>query len=179
MSAEITYKKKDIWKIAYPIMICLLMEQLIGMTDTAFMGRVGEVELGASAIGSVFYMMIFMMGFGFSIGSQIIIARRNGEGNYREIGNVFFQGMYIILAIALAMLGLSLLFSGRLLDIAVSSPEVASAAKDYIKYRVFGLIFSFAAAMFSILHLHQIPVDCRFITIVSFVFIGVTDSHME
>ena len=26
------------------------MEQLIGMTDTAFMGRVGEVELGASAI---------------------------------------------------------------------------------------------------------------------------------
>lgn len=148
MSAEITYKKKDIWKIAYPIMICLLMEQLIGMTDTAFMGRVGEVELGASAIGSVFYMMIFMMGFGFSIGSQIIIARRNGEGNYGEIGNVFFQGMYIILAIALAMLGLSLLFSGRLLDIAVSSPEVASAAKDYIKYRVFGLIFSFAAAMF-------------------------------
>lgn len=148
MSAEITYKKKDIWKIAYPIMICLLMEQLIGMTDTAFMGRVGEVELGASAIGSVFYMMIFMMGFGFSIGSQIIIARRNGEGNYGEIGNVFFQGMYIIIAIALAMLGLSLLFSGRLLDIAVSSPEVASAAKDYIKYRVFGLIFSFAAAIF-------------------------------
>ena len=100
MAVKVTYKRKDIWKIAYPIMISLLMEQLIGMTDTAFMGRVGEIELGASAIGAVFYMMIFMMGFGFSIGAQIIIARRNGEGNYREIGNVFFQGLYIILAIA-------------------------------------------------------------------------------
>ena len=141
-------RKKDIWKIAYPIMISLLMEQLIGMTDTAFMGRVGEVELGASAIGAVFYMMIFMMGFGFSVGAQIIIARRNGEGNYRDIGNVFFQGLYIISAIALVMSGLSLWFSDSLIEMAVSSPDVARAAEDYINYRVFGLLFAFAAAMF-------------------------------
>ena len=37
------------------------MEQMIGMTDTAFLGRVGEVELGASAIAGVFYMVIFMV----------------------------------------------------------------------------------------------------------------------
>lgn len=148
MTAQATYRKKDIWKIAYPIMISLLMEQLIGMTDTAFMGRVGEVELGASAIGAVFYMMIFMMGFGFSVGAQIIIARRNGEGNYRDIGNVFFQGFYIISAIALVMSGLSLWFSDSLIEMAVSSPDVARAAEDYINYRVFGLLFAFAAAMF-------------------------------
>lgn len=148
MTAQATYRKKDIWKIAYPIMISLLMEQLIGMTDTAFMGRVGEVELGASAIGAVFYMMIFMMGFGFSVGAQIIIARRNGEGNYRDIGNVFFQGIYIILSIALIMLGLSLGFSNSLIDMVVSSSEVARAAESYINYRVFGLFFAFAAAMF-------------------------------
>lgn len=129
-------------------MISLLMEQLIGMTDTAFMGRVGEVELGASAIGAVFYMMIFMMGFGFSIGAQIIMARRNGEGNYRQIGDVFFQGLYMILGIALAMLGLCLGFSESFINLAVSSPEVASAAESYINYRIFGLVFAFAAAMF-------------------------------
>ena len=54
------------------------MEQLIGMTDTAFLGRVGEIELGASAIAGVYYLAIFMMAFGFSIGAQILIARRNG-----------------------------------------------------------------------------------------------------
>ncbi len=45
--------------------ISLLMEQMIGMTDTAFLGRVGEVELGASAIAGVFYMVIFMAAFRF------------------------------------------------------------------------------------------------------------------
>ena len=48
MQTKYTYKQ--IWLIAYPILISLLMEQMIGMTDTAFLGRVGEVELGASAI---------------------------------------------------------------------------------------------------------------------------------
>lgn len=45
MTTKYTYK--EIWIIAYPILISLIMEQLIGMTDTAFLGRVGEVELGA------------------------------------------------------------------------------------------------------------------------------------
>lgn len=48
MKTKYTYKQ--IWTIAYPILISLIMEQLIGMTDTAFLGRVGEIELGASAI---------------------------------------------------------------------------------------------------------------------------------
>ena len=65
------YSNKEIWKIAYPILISLIMEQLIGITDTAFLGRVGEVELGASAIAGVYYLAIFMIGFGFTVGSQI------------------------------------------------------------------------------------------------------------
>lgn len=32
-----------------------------------------------------------MMAFGFSIGAQILIARRNGEGNYKEIGPIFIR----------------------------------------------------------------------------------------
>lgn len=86
--------------IAYPILISLLMEQMIGMTDTAFLGRVGEVELGASAIAGVFYMVIFMAAFGFSIGAQILIARRNGEKQYREIGDLFYQGIYFQIGLA-------------------------------------------------------------------------------
>ena len=89
-----TYSYKEIWLIAYPILISLIMEQMIGITDTAFLGRVGEVELGASAIAGVYYLAIFMIGFGFTVGSQILIARRNGEGNYRTIGNIFYQGIY-------------------------------------------------------------------------------------
>ena len=86
---EKVYSGKDIMRIAYPILISLLMEQMIGMTDTAFLGRVGEVELGAAAIAGIYYLAVFMMGFGFGIGAQILIARRNGEKHYGEIGKIF------------------------------------------------------------------------------------------
>ena len=39
-------------------------------------------------------MVIFMVAFGFSIGAQILIARRNGERQYKEIGDLFYQGIY-------------------------------------------------------------------------------------
>ena len=92
--------RKQIWTIAYPILISLLMENMIGLTDTAFLGRVGEVELGASALGSVYYLVIFMLGFGFGIGAQILIARRNGEKAYALIGPLFQQGLLFLLSLA-------------------------------------------------------------------------------
>ena len=65
---NIKYTYKQIGGITFPILISLLMEMMIGVTDTAFLGRVGEIELGASAISGVFYLIIFMV----AVGAQIL-----------------------------------------------------------------------------------------------------------
>ena len=52
------------------------MEQLINITDAVFLGHVGEVELGASAIAGIYYLAVYMLGFGFSIGLQEDILSR-------------------------------------------------------------------------------------------------------
>lgn len=142
------YSYKQIWIITYPILVSLVMEQLIGMTDTAFLGRVGEIELGASAIAGVYYLAIFMMAFGFSIGAQILIARRNGEGNYRQIGPIFYQGVYFLLATAAILFTLSHIFSPVILKSIISSPHIYDAAASYINWRVYGFFFSFVMVMF-------------------------------
>lgn len=145
---EKVYSGKDIMRIAYPILISLLMEQMIGMTDTAFLGRVGEVELGAAAIAGIYYLAVFMMGFGFGIGAQILIARRNGEKHYGEIGEIFYQGIYFMLGLALFAFVLTKIISPLLLPVIVSSPHICEAALSYIDWRIFGFFFSFIAVMF-------------------------------
>ena len=142
------YSNKEIRHIATPVLISLVMEQMIGMTDTAFLGRVGEVELGASAIAGVYYIAIFMIAYGFSIGSQILIARRNGEQQYKEIGRIFYQGIYFLLALAVVMFFLSQYFSPIILKRIVSSEHVYKAAISFLNWRVFGFFFSFAGIMF-------------------------------
>ena len=83
----------EIFRVAGPILLSLLFQQMIGLTDTAFLGRVGEVELGAAALGSVWFLAVYMLGFGFSVGVQILIARCNGEGHHSEIGRIFYSGI--------------------------------------------------------------------------------------
>lgn len=143
-----TYSYKNIWRVAYPILISLVMEQMIGLTDTAFLGRVGEVELGASAIAIVYYMVLFMIGFGFSLGAQIIIGRRNGEEKYKETGRIFWNGLYFVLALSVVIIGLSELFSPWLMRYMVSSELIYEAALDYVRWRLPGMVFAFITTMF-------------------------------
>lgn len=142
------FSYKQIWLIAYPVLISLLMEHLINITDTAFLGHVGEVELGASALAGVFYMAIYMLGFGFSIGVQILIARRNGEGNHKEIGSLFTQGAYFLLVLAAVMFFACELFVSSVLKHWVSSDQVYEAMVSYLKWRRYGFFFSFLAILF-------------------------------
>ena len=143
-----TYSYRNIWKVAYPILISLVMEQMIGLTDTAFLGRVGEIELGASAIAIVYYMVLFMIGFGFSIGAQIIIGRRNGEGRFKDTGKVFWNGLYFVLGLSGVIILLSELFSPWMMKFMVSSTAIYDAALSYVSWRLPGMVFAFCTAMF-------------------------------
>ena len=143
-----TYSYRNIWRVAYPILISLVMEQMIGLTDTAFLGRVGEVELGASAIAIIYYMVLFMIGFGFSLGAQIIIGRRNGEGNFRETGKIFWTGLYFVLGLAGGLIVLSEIFSPWLMRLMVSSEAIYDAALSYVRWRLPGMAFAFVTTMF-------------------------------
>ena len=143
-----TYSYRNIWRVAYPILISLVMEQMIGLTDTAFLGRVGEVELGASAIAIIYYMVLFMIGFGFSLGAQIIIGRRNGEGNFLATGKIFWTGLYFVLGLAGGLIVLSEMFSPWLMRLMVSSETIYDAALSYVRWRLPGMAFAFVTTMF-------------------------------
>ena len=142
------YKYRDIWHIAYPILISLVMQTLINITDTAYMGRVGEIELGATALVSVYYLTVYMAIFGFSVGAQIFIGRRNGEGNYHKIGDIVLQGVIFLLGISALLVVLSKKFSPLLLSSIVSSPLIYDACIDYLDWRIWGLLFSAVSVMF-------------------------------
>ena len=142
------YNKKSILKVSYPIFLGLLAQNIINVTDTAFLGHVGELELGASAIGGLYYICIFILAFGFSIGAQILMARRNGEGNYSKIGPIFTQGSLFSLLIAVTLLILTLSTARPMMRLMLRSEDIISAAVTFYDWRVWGLLFSFVNTMY-------------------------------
>ena len=143
-----SYTYVQIIKVAYPIFLMMLVQNLIQVIDTAFLGHVGEIELGASAIGGIYYIAIFTVAFGFSTGAQILIGRRNGENNFNQIGEIFFFGAAFLLALALLVFGLTYRYSDFILSKSLHSPDILKAATEFLNWRIGGLFFVSVNVMF-------------------------------
>ena len=144
----VSYNYSKIWKISYPILLTLFVQNVIQVTSTAFLGRVGEVELGASALGGIYYVVVYMLAFGFSMGSQILIGRRNGEENYHRIGEILVNGIVFLLIMSSILCVFTIYFSGPVLSRLFASENVLHATLGYLNWRIFGLFFASINVMF-------------------------------
>jgi len=136
--AKVSNTYSSIWKISFPIVIGLVAQNLMMVIDTAFLGRLGEVSLGSAAIGGLMHLTLVMLGTGFGIGMQILIGRRNGEGNYRVIGRLFDHGVYLLVVLSIFLFTIVSLFGEVFLDRFIESQSVLQESKRFVEYRRFG-----------------------------------------
>ena len=138
-----TVSNREIWRIAYPIMLGNLAQTIITFTDTAFLGHLGTIELSASMMAGLYYFVFTTLAMGFAIGIQIFIfiARRYGEGNFSKIGVVFQHGAAFVLGLGILLFSILFFFSHRLLHVIIESENIYAAANEYLKFRQFGIMF--------------------------------------
>ncbi|WP_300703915.1 MATE family efflux transporter [Bacteroides sp.] len=170
---QVTYR--TIWQTTYPILLSLLVEQLIGITDTAFLGHLGEVELAASALAGVCYLILYVIGSGFGVGLQILIARLNGKKDQNEIRNIFGTGIYFLLVLSFLIIGLSKVCFPFLLNYFIHSDTIYQNVIAYMDWRLYGLPFSFLIVAFrayfvGVTHTKILAVSSSVMVLVNIVF---------
>jgi len=74
--------------LAYPVALGMISITLLNVVDTAMLGRLGSVPLAAAGISSVAYFAIVFSIAGIGIGVQTLTARRYGEGELLQCGQV-------------------------------------------------------------------------------------------
>jgi putative MATE family efflux protein len=146
LESAVSYKR--IWEVAYPIILGSVAQNLINVTDTAFLGRVGEIELGASALGGMYYFVLIMLAMGFGTGAQIIIARRLGENKHDDIGATFNHAFYFMVPLALVSFLLMFFLSSSILRPVVESDAIFTSTIQYVDYRMYGIFFAFGQVLF-------------------------------
>ncbi|HDL86604.1 MAG TPA: MATE family efflux transporter, partial [Candidatus Acetothermia bacterium] len=109
--------------------------------DTAMLGRLGSIPLAAAGISGVAYFAIVSSLAGIGIGVQTLTARRYGEGDLLQCGQVLNAGLILGLLSGIPLV----LSSGGLAHII--SPflsqqgEVARLGEIYLRYRFLGSAF--------------------------------------
>lgn len=139
MKLEITYN--NIWEIAYPMILGSLSNGLLNVVDTAFVGRLGAVALGASAIGATYYLIFSLLCIGLATGAQIVIARRFGAKEYSAIGAVFIQNGYLMSIFGIGLLAILELFTPEILRLIIASDDIYHQTIAFTSYRSWGIIF--------------------------------------
>ncbi|WP_233202096.1 MATE family efflux transporter [Parabacteroides provencensis] len=149
----------------------LLVEQVIGITDTAFLGHVGETELAASAIAGVCYLILFVIGSGFGVGLQVLIARLNGEKKHQELTATFSTGLYFLSILAVFIIAVSKFLLPLMLKEAIASEAIYEATIHYLDWRIYGLLFAFVITAFRSYYVGI--TQTRFLTINSIAMVAV------
>ncbi len=147
LSPEVSYA--HIFKIAFPVILGQLAQNVISLADTMFLGHVGETQLAAGALAAIFYQVAVMFMTGFGIGTQILIAHRMGEGLPRSVGRFFFHAVCFMLVAALSVFLLFKGFGSLMLTGMIRTPEVRAAVDEYLQWRVYGLPFAFVSICFN------------------------------
>lgn len=132
---------REIWGIALPIMLGNLAQTIINFTDTAFLGHLGVVALGAAMLAGLFYLFFTTIAAGFAVGIQIIVARRFGERNYGRIGVIFEHGSLFVLVLGSLLFSVLYFFSDQLLLWLIESRAIYESSVEYINYRQAGILF--------------------------------------
>jgi len=101
------------------------------------------VELGAMGLVGIFFYSFMMIGFGFSKGAQITIARRAGEGNKKIIGHIMSNLVYFMLLLSVLIFFLLHFYAPAILAQFVDSKQVYESSLKYLEYRNYSIFLGF------------------------------------
>ncbi len=138
---------RQILGIAMPISLALLVPQINFITNNVFLSRLGEQELACAGITGVFYLIFAVVGNGLNNGLQALIARRAGQNLPKEIGQLFYHGVWVALAIAFLGIFFSYAFAPMILRATIHNQVVAERSIEFLMIRIWGLPFLYLYVM--------------------------------
>ncbi len=133
--------------MALPISLAMLVPQINFITNNIFLGALGEQELASAGITGVYYLIFAVIGNGLNNGLQALIARRAGQNLPKEIGRLFFNGVWVALGVAALGIGATYLFAPTVLRMFIHDPLITNQVIDFLLIRIWGLPFLYLYVM--------------------------------
>ncbi len=134
-SCLITYR--SVLGLALPVMVSNLSTPLLGLVDTAVLGRSPDgALLAAVALGSMVFTFVFW-GFGFlRMGTSGIVAQADGAGDAQLVKRTLWRALLLASLLGLALLALQQLIAHAAFVLIDGAGRARALARDYFEIRI-------------------------------------------
>lgn len=129
-----------LFRLALPLSAAQAGQALMGVVDTAVVGRASAVTMAGVGLGNALFFSVTVLGVGVMMGLDPLIAQAFGAGDAARARRLAWQGGFLALH-ASAWLAVPLLLLPWLLEPAGVEPAVAREAARYVLWRLPGLPF--------------------------------------
>jgi putative MATE family efflux protein len=131
---------KQVLGLAVPALGVLAAEPLYLLVDTAVVGHLGAVPLGALSVGAIVLAQVAQLTF-LSYGTTARTARLHGAGRRADAVAEGVQATWLAVAIGVVLIGAGQLLARPVAELLAGRGEVADAAVSWLRTALFGTPF--------------------------------------
>jgi len=140
---------KEVSLLAYPVILTQLSGALMGVVDSAMVGRLGATELAGVGFGGTWIWTLFCFFIGMATGVQTFVAQNHGAGENRLCGAWAWHGLALLLPMTAMASLLCYVAMGPLLSNLISSESMLPVSTNYMSIRTLGVTGMVAAMVLS------------------------------
>ncbi len=130
---------REITALAAPTILTMLSHTLMWTVDSAFLGHVSSMALGAAGLGGLLTWTGYCMFNGLSRITSTFVSQSNGRGDDRAVAEYTWQGIWVAI-----VAGLVLMWAGMeshwLLSLTGHSRDIQENAYTYIRLRTLSAV---------------------------------------
>ena len=121
------------FRLAWPLIVAQLAQNLLFTTDVVLMGRLGPTFLAAGTLAGAFLMPLMLTGISIVGAVAPLVAQARGGRRIKDVRRVVRQGLWVSILLA-TLLQPIVLSIGPIYTALGQDPEVVALAETYIFY---------------------------------------------
>lgn len=127
-------------KVALPVSLGIFVQFIVVFIDNYFVAQIDGNAMSAVAFVGLIYLTLVMIGVGLGNATQILIARRKGEGRFNEVGEVLANAFALAFIVGLVQFMLLCFAMPPIIDATIESADVRHYMHEFITWRSIGFV---------------------------------------
>lgn len=133
---------KSILKVTVPIMLGTFIQNIVLITDSVLVNRLGTTDFDAANNAGLLYICFFMLLRGLGDGTQIQIAKEYGQSKFEGIKNTLSNSFLLQIILSCILFSFLFFFKDVLLNSVVKSDAIKLKMELFLDYRSWGIFFA-------------------------------------
>ena len=139
---------KSLLTLALPIILANAFQAAYQLTDSFWVGRLGEKAVAAVAISMPVLFFLTSLGIGFAVAGSILTAQYFGAKNEKMVNHSASQTLLMVAVVSTILCLVGIVLSPKILGLMGTPADIYPTALSYMRISFFGLLSNFCFFMF-------------------------------